>query len=1779
MAPPDEIDPPDEQEIPLDEEAIEELGADELLDAENEDDGPSASPQAPPPTPSAPPPRPPTQTSPPPSPGESPRPRTATRPPPPPSGGSAMEAIVVDGEEAPVRRSRGMTMQIEALSMPRRAPRASQPPEDEPPARVEDAPAPDPDPLAEPLDQPTVLDKLIAGDGAASAEARADALTRELDASTSKERVGALAYELGELCERHLGDEARAVKAFGRALQADPSLRSNLWAIRRVFYRRGLWPNLVKLIGAETRFADGDTGRADLLVEKGHILEDQVGETAEARTAYEQAIAADPRCVPALQGLERLALRAGDDATLENAWTLLADATATPARKQTYYLDLVRLCGERGGEHLDRARDFMKRALDLGGQSDRLARAREWLAERSGEPGELMAALDARALELMARFGPAGPSDPENTDPGGASSRLRRQVVAIRRRQARIASGELGDADRAWNYLQQATELLPGEPLLAADLADLAERLGKYDELAELVETWESQEADPGRALSLSLRRADALFRAGHDDAARALLATLSATQPGYVPILALRERDALASADSTALAETYVSAAEAARTGQGFGPGAAGTPDPRTAAGYFVTAGDLYRHRVRTPDLARARYAQALEAVPGYPPAVEALAALHESAGRFDDALALYELHSESGEPAFRAHVLERLTEIYQRVGKLDEVEGALRRLIALQPDEPGHRWRLEEVLASLGRPRERAEVLLELAEKVDDPDRRIAALLEAARAFDDELGDVDRAIPLYRQVAEAWPTDPYARHALALALRRGHKWEELVTELRAEAAAAPSDAAAARALREASAVLLDRLDRAADAAQVCRELVERRPGDADALRALAEALVRAGDQVGALDALEREVDARGEGPGAVDAISRLAEQAERVGRADEAETAWRRALTLDASAARAAVAQLDLAVVRRNPAGEVDALVRLAESPVGLPVAAELLERAGWLAALAGGETAEGAARLFERAVELEPGRRGALLGRLLVEARGGDPTAQGDALGDLAASLPGSYAAASLLLRAAVIAEVQRDEEGVEARMSRALGAAPTDPGTLVAAAEYLPPPGPSTGAIAASGRVEGLVRRAEAYGARAALAADPASMHDWQIGQAELFEAVGRLGDAARVVGQVLTQRPDDVRALQLIRRVCRRGGDRDSLARASAQLGGIIGDREGRVELLREAAAIFDHELGHTEHAVPTYRRLLVEEPTAPEYERLHEILSSADDIAGLFEILSQRIHALESGARGAPMAAALVERARIRLGLGDDRGAARDLGIALEIEPRHQDALYLRGGALKRLGRADEAAKCLERFLEDAGDDERRPQAELALSDILADSNDLAGAIVQLGHVARQQPNDVPVRERLIDLLIRSGEHRRAAEELRNIERLRESTAEKARDQMRLARLLRDAAGDRDGAVTALERARGLEPLALEPVRQLVELFPGDGARRSQVLSQAASELREAIAEDPGKIALYERLAAVAQWMGDDEARAVALEAQEAQGSINSDARGFLADWRGRRRLTLDASKLGDPLHPTEWQNLRDPGAGGLPADVWALIEPAVAAAMPSDPSELGFARGDRIKGKDLDKRYPLVLPLLRTFGSEEPEIFVSDKKAGAARVVGGEKRALLLGADIAAAATPQHRFTLGRAVTLLKEGTGVLADLEDDEVAGWFAAAAELSGAKVQLPSGTDQRRHADRMRHLDKKVGRRERKALSALTGRMGELGDVREWRRAALRTAARAGMVLGGELPAALDMLDIGRGARSLAGDRGALSLLAFAASAEHLELRRRLGLKRA
>jgi len=204
------------------------------------------------------------------------------------------------------------------------------------------------------------------------------------------------------------------------------------------------------------------------------------------------------------------------------------------------------------------------------------------------------------------------------------------------------------------------------------------------------------------------------------------------------------------------------------------------------------------------------------------------------------------------------------------------------------------------------------------------------------------------------------------------------------------------------------------------------------------------------------------------------------------------------------------------------------------------------------------------------------------------------------------------------------------------------------------------------------------------------------------------------------------------------------------------------------------------------------------------------------------------------------------------------------------------------------------------------------------------------------------------------------------------------------------------------------------------------------------------------------------------------------------------------------------------------------------------------------------------------------------VLAFLRLFGCDQPElpeVYIGGGKLGYARVVGGERRALYLGADVAAARTPQTRLTLARECALLHQGTGTLTDLADQEMAAWFAATARLALGEVPgglLAGSRDARRLEELVKHLEKHLDRRVRRSLSQAERALADLDDPGPWRRAALRTGARAGLLLCDDLPTALDLLDLGPGARSWTEDRGAYSLLAWAVSRERRDLRRRLGL---
>ena len=409
-----------------------------------------------------------------------------------------------------------------------------------------------------------------------------------------KGRTALYQHEIGELTESRAGDEGAAVKAYAKALQSDATLKPNLWAIRRVFERRALWPNLQKLLDAEIRFAKTPEEKAELYVEKGELLEDRLNDPARALDCFNRAIEASPASLPAWMALEKIHTRARDLGQLARVWRGMADATGEPARKVALLLDLARLQESIGG-----GPDAGAGAVARGARRRRRRRI-ACSTSSSGLPTRAAIKRGAAGGARRARAAADGRSSAELPIARAACNESER-LVALRRRQARWrASAATAKARGA--TCRRRCAAAPGEPLIVRELSELAESLGRWDELADLLAA--RVEVGAGGAQDRApAERAEALRRAGKAAEADAVESEVARDEPGHLGLLIARERTALAARDWEKLAALWTAEAELANSD--------GTPtgkrDPEWAATAFVQAAAAYDHLGREAEAHKA--------------------------------------------------------------------------------------------------------------------------------------------------------------------------------------------------------------------------------------------------------------------------------------------------------------------------------------------------------------------------------------------------------------------------------------------------------------------------------------------------------------------------------------------------------------------------------------------------------------------------------------------------------------------------------------------------------------------------------------------------------------------------------------------------------------------------------------------------------------------------------------------------------------------------------------------------------------------------------------------------------------------------------------------------------------------------------------------------------------------------------------------------------------------------------------------------------------------
>ncbi len=431
-------------------------------------------------------------------------------------------------------------------------------------------------------------------------------------------------------------------------------------------------------------------------------------------------------------------------------------------------------------------------------------------------------------------------------------------------------------------------------------------------------------------------------------------------------------------------------------------------------------------------------------------------------------------------------------------------------------------------------------------------------------------------------------------------------------------------------------------------------------------------------------------------------------------------------------------------------------------------------------------------------------------------------------------------------------------------------------------------------------------------------------------------------------------------PDDADSLFALARACAAAGEHLRAVGALDRLRTLrqrSGDRSGAADLALEAGAIWDERLGHVENALLRYREAAELGPRAAEAHRL--AAGCAERLGRWAEAADHHAAALAVLDRSAPGAGALAAAHHLALAdvaerhLDDSAGAATHLEAAQATAPLDSAQLSRLAALHRRLGRHAELLHALDRLA---------PLTAVATSRaaLLAEAGDLARgplgrpdlATSRYAAALQLDPTCRPAIEGLAALAQARGDGPAERDALMKLVPLARDKGEEASVLDRLA-----AASARAGDLSAAARALGAARRA-EPSRERLAAASGLARRSGDVPALAALLAEQAQAA----IAAGDRVAAAAAW----RERAELLSESDPSLALTAldEARGLHPGDPALVRLEATlAERVGD--HHRALGALRTQLAS-LPADDGALELRAARAALAAGELPAARAHAER---------------------------------------------------------------------------------------------------------------------------------------------------------------------------------------------------------------------
>lgn len=563
-----------------------------------------------------------------------------------------------------------------------------------------------------------------------------------------------LVREVAGLYETKLREPEKAFERYLGAFQLAPSDERCVEDVERVARATGGWDALVgaykACVANAEESGDRDLG-IDLRLRLGRVLLDEVSRVDEALEQFRAVYELDPENATALSALERLYRETNRHGELLGIYEKKRDLAVEPDDRRAILFSIARL-----------------HELELGDKRSAVETYRQALSEFDRDP-EALAALDALylALEEWPDYADVLRSRIELDVPDT-------ELIDFKYRLGSVLEKHLGDPRAALDNYKEILFLDPSndaarvalENLLenaelraeaAGILQEIYEGRGDWTKLVQVLEILADAEASSESRVSL-LRKVAMVASENLGDLPKAIEAQARALKEDPSSTDALRELEQLAaSADAWDRLDQILSEI------------AENLDDPQLARAYWMRLGSIHE-RLQKVEQAAASYQRVLTLDPADVDALEAMDQLYRRTERWEDLIGVFRRRIELAEdPAEREGLYGQLASVFEeKLARPEEAIATYREVLSLDPASIAALRALDGLFVRGSKWSELAENLEAQLELAETDQEQTALMLRLGQLREKQMGQVEQAIEIYRQVLERDPQDAAALGAL---------------------------------------------------------------------------------------------------------------------------------------------------------------------------------------------------------------------------------------------------------------------------------------------------------------------------------------------------------------------------------------------------------------------------------------------------------------------------------------------------------------------------------------------------------------------------------------------------------------------------------------------------------------------------------------------------------------------------------------------------------------------------------------------------------------------------------------------------------------------------------------------------------------------------------------------------------------------------------------------------------------------------------------------------